>query len=61
MGGNGYIPEAVQELLRYGFEDLGLTAIWCGYFDGNDKSKSVSEKCGFRFVRNEKKEWPLTR
>lgn len=57
--GNGYIPEAVQELLRYGFEELRLAAIWCGYFDGNDKSKRVSEKYDFRFVRTEKKELPL--
>ena len=26
---------------------LRLTAIWCGYFEGNEKSKRVQEKCGF--------------
>lgn len=57
--GRGYIPEAAQELIRYGFEDLGLTAIWCGYFDGNEKSKRVGEKCGFVHVRTEEKHWPL--
>ncbi len=46
--GQGLIPEAVRELIRYGFEDLGLTALWCGYFDGNDKSRRAQEKCGFR-------------
>ncbi len=45
--GNGYTPEAVIELLRHGFEDLGMTTIWCGYYDGNTKSKRVQEKCGF--------------
>ncbi len=45
--GQGLIPESVRELLRHGFEDLGLEKIWCGYFDGNDKSKRVQEKCGF--------------
>lgn len=37
--GQGLIPEAVKELLRHGFEDLKLEKIWCGYFDGNIKSK----------------------
>ena len=42
--GKGYMPEAAGELLRHGFEDLGMTAIWCGYYDGNQKSKRVQEK-----------------
>lgn len=45
--GRGYMPEAVRELLRHGFEDLGMTVIWCGYYDGNLKSKRVQEKVGF--------------
>ena len=45
--GQGLIPEAVMELLRYGFEELHLTKIWSGYFEGNEKSKRVQEKCGF--------------
>ena len=32
--GNGYIPEAVREIQRHAFEDLGCTAMWCGYYDG---------------------------
>ncbi len=47
--GQGLIPEAVREIMRYGFEDLNLEKIWCGYFDGNEKSKRVQEKCGFRY------------
>ena len=47
--GQGLIPEAVRELMRYGFEDLSLEKMWCGYFDGNEKSKRVQEKCGFRY------------
>lgn len=46
--GQGLIPEAVRELICYGFEELGLKALWCGYFDGNEKSWRVQEKCGFR-------------
>ena len=51
--GKGYIPEAVKEVMRYGFEDLKLTNIWCGYFDGNKNSKRVQEKCGFRYHHTE--------
>ncbi|MBR6902935.1 MAG: GNAT family N-acetyltransferase [Clostridia bacterium] len=45
--GQGIIPEAVREVLKYGFRELNLQKIWCGYFDGNIKSKRVQEKCGF--------------
>lgn len=51
--GKGLIPEAIREVLRYGFEDLHLTDIWCGYFDGNEKSKRAQEKCGFRHHHTE--------
>ena len=47
--GRGLIPEAVREMLRHGFEDLKLDKVWCGYFDGNERSKRVQEKCGFRY------------
>lgn len=45
--GQGLIPEAVDVLLRHGFENLGLENIWCGYYEGNQKSARVQEKCGF--------------
>ena len=45
--GRGYMPEAAKEILRHGFEDLGMTTVWCGYYDGNSKSKRVQEKVGF--------------
>jgi len=47
--GRGYMPEAAAELLRHGFESLGMTTIWCGYYDGNIKSKRVQEKLGFSY------------
>ena len=47
--GQGIIPEAAHEMLRHAFEDLGMTKVWCGYYDGNTKSKRVQEKCGFRY------------
>lgn len=29
--GRGLIPEATKEIIRYGFEDLHLKCLWCGY------------------------------
>ncbi len=45
--GKGYIPEAAREIIRHAFEELGMTTIWCGYYEGNYKSKRVQEKLGF--------------
>jgi len=47
--GQGIMPEAVKEMLRHAFEDIGMAKVWCGYYDGNTKSKRVQEKCGFRY------------
>lgn len=47
--GNGYATEAIEEMLDYGFEDLELKKIWCGYFSDNERSRSVQEKCGFQY------------
>ena len=54
--GNEYIPEAVNYLINYGFNDLNLDLIWCGHYDFNNKSKRVNEKCGFKykFTKHEK-------
>ena len=49
--GQGLIPEAAREMLRYAFEDLKMNRIWCGYYDGNDKSRRVQEKLGFVYQR----------
>lgn len=43
----GLMPEAVSEILRHAFCDLGMTKVWCAYYTGNEKSKRVQEKCGF--------------
>ncbi len=47
--GRGLIPEAVAELMRHCREDLGCDDLWIGFFDGNDKSRRVAEKCGFSY------------
>ena len=47
--GRGLIPEAAREIIRHAFVDLHLETLWCGYFEGNDKSRRVQEKCGFTY------------
>jgi len=47
--GRGLVPEAAREVLRHAFEDLNLERVWCGYYDGNEKSRRVQEKLGFRY------------
>ncbi len=59
--GQGLMPEAVRELIRHAFDDLCLERLWCGYFDGNEKSKRVQEKCGFVYrYTAENIYWALT-
>ena len=58
--GRGLIPEAVREVMRYGFETLQLDKIWCGYFEGNIRSRRVQEKCGFIYHHtNQDIHWKL--
>ena len=45
--GQGLIPEGVWALLERCFTVLERQGVWCGYYDGNEKSKRVQEKCGF--------------
>ena len=47
--GRELIPEAAEEVLRHAFQDLGMTKVWCGYYEGNLRSKRVQEKLGFRY------------
>ncbi len=46
--GRGLMPEAVNEVLRWLFEDMRLDAVFCGHFCSNRQSARVQEKCGFR-------------
>ena len=47
--GQGLVPEASKEMLRHAFEDLNCVRVWCGYYDGNEKSRRVQEKLGFKY------------
>jgi len=46
--GQGLTPEAVKEVIRYLFEEVGLDVIFCTYFLWNKQSQRVQEKCGFK-------------
>ncbi len=59
--GQGLIPEAVRALTDYAFGTLGLRTLRCGYFEGNEKSRRVQEKCGFVYECTRKDIlWPAT-
>lgn len=45
--GQGVMTEAVGTLIRRAFEELGFDRLWCGYYEGNERSRRVMEKCGF--------------
>lgn len=46
--GRGLVPEALREVMRHAFEDIGLDALWCTCFADNSQSLAVQRKCGFR-------------
>ena len=49
--GKGIMPEAVEAVITYLFDDLNLDFLTCGYYDFNIQSKRVQEKCGFKPYR----------
>ena len=52
--GNGYIPEALREIIQY-LKKLNYKKIIIHFYEGNDKSKRACEKLGFKFVKKEPK------
>ena len=46
--GKGYATEAAREVLRYGFENLGLHRIFASHFKHNSTSGKVLKKIGMR-------------
>jgi RimJ/RimL family protein N-acetyltransferase len=47
--GRGYATEAAREVLRYGFEDLGLHRIFASHFKHNPASGTILKKLGMRY------------
>lgn len=56
---NGYATEAGKAIIKHAFKDLKLSRVWCGYYEGNEQSKRVQYKLGFKFHhRSESAEVP---
>ena len=54
--GNGYMMEAVIEVMRFLFNQ-GYSNVICGYNEGNKKSKRLQEKMGFEYYKTIKNAW----
>lgn len=54
--GNGFMPEAVNAVIRYCFDELDVDFLACSHYIDNNQSRRVQEKCGFKhykFVQHE--------
>ncbi len=49
--GRGYVPEASKALIRRAFLELSMSVVWCAHYEGNEQSKRVQEKCGFKHYK----------
>lgn len=47
--GQGILQEALGVLLPYAFTTLHIPTMWCGYYDGNIRSKKTQERFGFQY------------
>lgn len=54
--GQGLVPQAVQALIAYAFQQLSITKLWITYFEGNQRSLRVLEKCGFSYHHTQENE-----
>ena len=54
--GNGYATEAARALVGRLFEEKGFATVRASYFEGNEASRRVMEKCGMKFERVAKNE-----
>ena len=58
--GQGYMSEVVREVVRYGFENLGLNRLYAYHMMRNPASGRVLEKNGFRqegLLRQRVRKW----
>lgn len=47
--GKGFMTEAVEEVIKYGFEELNLAAISAYCYPFNERSKRIIAKCNFNY------------
>ena len=50
--GKVLMPEAVNAVIEYLFNELDYDFLLCGYYNFNERSKRVQTKCGFRPYRS---------
>lgn len=50
--GKGIMPEAVNAVKEYLFDELDYDFLLCGYYNFNERSKRVQLKCGFKPYRS---------
>lgn len=48
LGGKGITTEAVKQLARVAFDDMNLASLYAWIIDGNEASRKVLQKAGFR-------------
>lgn len=53
---NGYATEAVGAFIEYCFSVLKYKKVYASFFNGNDASKKVMEKCGMKYDHFAEKE-----
>lgn len=49
--GQGLMPEAVKAVIDYLFNVKNIDFLTCGYYEFNNQSRKVQEKCGFKPYR----------
>ena len=54
LWGRGLVAEALKDLITRSFTTLGLSRLKIVHYDGNTQSRSVAEKCGFKYHHSEK-------
>lgn len=53
--GRGFGTQAERLVLRYAFEELGMTVVYADVAQGNARSRHVLEKVGFRYTHEDEK------
>ena len=51
--GRGLMSEAVGAIIERAFGVLGYRRLWCGHYEGNDRSRKVMTRCGFVYHHTE--------
>ena len=45
----GYATKILRQLTDFSFSRLSCSKLWCGYYEGNEASRRVQEKCGYKY------------